>query len=114
VVNFTPRPIYPLEKNTGTLQTGGWVGPRVGLDVLYIRKKSLASAEFERRTVQPVAKLLYRLPYCGSHVTDARPIIPSIRIWTILFQNIAAICSLWIYILEVTQYFAKHLANHFY
>ena len=40
MVNITPRPIYPLEKNTGTLRTGGWVGPTVGLDVLYKKEIS--------------------------------------------------------------------------
>jgi hypothetical protein len=32
VVNTTPRPLYPREK-PGTHCTGGWVGPRAGLDV---------------------------------------------------------------------------------
>jgi hypothetical protein len=32
VVSTTPRPLYPRER-PGTLYTGGWVGPRAGLDV---------------------------------------------------------------------------------
>jgi len=40
VVKFKPRPIYRLEKKTGTLRTGGWVGPRMGLDVLYKKEIS--------------------------------------------------------------------------
>jgi hypothetical protein len=32
VVSITSRPLYPRERN-GTRCTGGWVGPRVGLDV---------------------------------------------------------------------------------
>jgi hypothetical protein len=32
VVSTTPRPLYPLER-PGTHCTGGWVGPRAGLDV---------------------------------------------------------------------------------
>jgi hypothetical protein len=32
VVSTTPRPLYPLERS-GTRCTGGWVGPRAGLDV---------------------------------------------------------------------------------
>jgi hypothetical protein len=32
VVSTTPRPLYPWEK-PGTHCTGGWVGPRAGLDV---------------------------------------------------------------------------------
>jgi hypothetical protein len=31
VVNSTPRPLYPREW-PGTHCTGGWVGPRAGLD----------------------------------------------------------------------------------
>ena len=31
VVNATPRPLYPPERH-GTHCTGGWVGPRAGLD----------------------------------------------------------------------------------
>jgi hypothetical protein len=31
-VSTTPRPLYPRER-PGTHCTGGWVGPRVGLDV---------------------------------------------------------------------------------
>jgi hypothetical protein len=32
VVSTTPRPLYPRER-PGTYYTGGWVGPRAGLDV---------------------------------------------------------------------------------
>jgi hypothetical protein len=32
VVSTTPRPLYPRER-PGTHCTGGWVGPRAGLDV---------------------------------------------------------------------------------
>jgi hypothetical protein len=35
VVNTTPRPLYPQER-PGTHCTGGWVGPRAGLDVCEI------------------------------------------------------------------------------
>jgi hypothetical protein len=31
VVSTTPRPLYPWER-PGTICTGGWVGPRAGLD----------------------------------------------------------------------------------
>jgi hypothetical protein len=31
VVNATPRPLYPRER-PGTHSTGGWVGPRAGLE----------------------------------------------------------------------------------
>ena len=32
VVNETPRPLYPPGKEPGTHCTGGWVGPKAGLD----------------------------------------------------------------------------------
>jgi hypothetical protein len=31
VVSITPRPLYPRGR-PGTLCTGGWVGPKAGLD----------------------------------------------------------------------------------
>ena len=31
VVSTTPRPLYPLER-PGSHCTGGWVGPRAGMD----------------------------------------------------------------------------------
>jgi hypothetical protein len=32
VVSFTPLPLYPRERATGTHFIGGWVDPRAGLD----------------------------------------------------------------------------------
>jgi hypothetical protein len=37
VVSITPRPLYPQER-PGTHCTGGWVGPRTGLDVCEISR----------------------------------------------------------------------------
>jgi hypothetical protein len=51
VVSTTPRPLYPRER-PGTPCTGGWVGPRAGLDVC---EKSRPPPGFDPRTVQPVA-----------------------------------------------------------
>jgi hypothetical protein len=34
VVRFTPRPLCFQRKNPGTHWTGGWVGPRAGLEVM--------------------------------------------------------------------------------
>ena len=48
VLNATTRPLSTRER-PGTHCTGGWVGPRVGLDGC--EKKG-----FEPRTVQPVAR----------------------------------------------------------
>ena len=51
MVNFTARPLYPRER-PGTHCTGGWVGPRAGLDRC---GKSRPPPGFDPRTVQPVA-----------------------------------------------------------
>jgi hypothetical protein len=51
VVSTTPRPLYPRER-PGIHCTGGWVGPRAGLDVC---EKSRPPTGFDPRTVQPVA-----------------------------------------------------------
>jgi hypothetical protein len=51
VVNATPRPLYPRER-PGTHFTGGWVGPRAGVDRY---GKSRPPPGFDPRTVQPVA-----------------------------------------------------------
>jgi hypothetical protein len=32
--SFTPRPLYPRERASGTLWIGGWVGPRAVLDAV--------------------------------------------------------------------------------
>ena len=46
-----PRPLYPRERR-GTHCTGGWVGPRDGLDGC---GKSRLPPGFDPLTVQPVA-----------------------------------------------------------
>jgi hypothetical protein len=51
VISTTPRPLYPRERH-GTHYTGGWVGPRAGLDGC---GKSRPPPGFDPRTVQPVA-----------------------------------------------------------
>jgi hypothetical protein len=51
VVSFTFRPHLPRER-PGTYCTGGWVGPRAGLDRC---EKSRPTPGFDPRTVQPVA-----------------------------------------------------------
>jgi hypothetical protein len=56
VVSTTPRPLYPRERPSIHC-TGGWVGPRAGLDAC---EKSHPHREFflslfDPRTVQPVA-----------------------------------------------------------
>ena len=53
-----PAALYPRER-PGTHFTGGWVGPRAGLD----GRKNLVPTGIRSRTIQPVAQSLYRLSY---------------------------------------------------
>ena len=53
--------LYPRER-PGTHFTGGWVGPRTGLDRC---GKISPPPGFDPWTVQPVAQSLYRLSYTG-------------------------------------------------
>ena len=57
--------LYPRER-PGTHFTGGWVGPRVGLDGRNISSPTVIRS----RTVQPVAQSLYRLSY-PTHVVGS-------------------------------------------
>ena len=51
VINATPRLLYPRER-PGTHCTGGWVGPRAGLEGCGISRPLTG---FDPWTVQPVA-----------------------------------------------------------
>ena len=62
-VSVTPRPLFTPGKDPGTHCTGGWVGPRAGLDRC---GKSRPPPGFDPRTVQPVASRYTTLP--GPHV----------------------------------------------
>jgi len=53
-----PAALYPRERPC-TRFTGGWVGPRVGLD----RRKISSPPEFDPGPSSPVAQSLYRLSY---------------------------------------------------
>jgi hypothetical protein len=55
VVNFTPRPLYHRQINSGTHWAGGWLGPRVGLESFWKTENFLSLPGFEPRTVKPVA-----------------------------------------------------------
>ena len=53
VVNATPRPLYPRQRDPGSFSTS---------------EENLPPAEFDPRTVQPVrGELKYRLSYPGTH-----------------------------------------------
>jgi len=51
-VSVTPRPLFTPGERPGTHCTGGWVGPRAGLDRC---GKSRPPPRFDPRTVQPIA-----------------------------------------------------------
>jgi hypothetical protein len=58
VVSFTPRPLYPRERDPGTHWIGGWVGPTAVLDAVVKGKIPSPRRESNPRTpiVQPVAQ----------------------------------------------------------
>jgi hypothetical protein len=53
-----PIALYPQGKDPGTHCTGGWVGPRAGLDTGYGDKSSrlLRGSKLDRPVVQPVVR----------------------------------------------------------
>ena len=59
VVNATPRPLYPRERQ-GTHCIGDWVGPTAGLDGC---GKSPTGIRFPGRPA--ISESLYRLSYSG-------------------------------------------------
>jgi hypothetical protein len=56
VLSFTARPIYPVETAPGTHWTGGWVGPRAGLNS--VEKRKYLSL---RRESNPHSSVVYSL-----------------------------------------------------
>ena len=54
-ISLKPWPSYPWEKIPSTYLTGGWMGPRAGLDVLEKRKILSRCRDSNRRIVHPVA-----------------------------------------------------------
>ena len=59
-VSTTPRPLYPQER-TSTHCTGGWVGPRAGLDGCGKSRRHRNSIPGHPRTVQSVASNIREL-----------------------------------------------------
>jgi hypothetical protein len=67
VVSFTPQPLYPRERATGTHWIGGWVGPRTGLDDMEKRKfLILLGLELWPLGRPACNQSLYQLLYSGS------------------------------------------------
>ena len=73
VVSTTPRPHFTPRERQDTHFTGGWVGPRAGLDGRNI------SFGIRFRTVQPVAQSLYRLSYPAHNYLPVPRNIPEER-----------------------------------
>ena len=64
VLSVTPRPLFTPRERPGTHCTGGWVGPRAGLDRC---GKSRPPSSFDSRTVQPIAS---RYTYWATRPTN--------------------------------------------
>jgi hypothetical protein len=81
VENTTPRPLYTRRK-TGTYCTGGWVGPRAGLDRY---GKSRPPPVTEPRTVQPVASR-----YIGCNIPASQVIYK----YTVVILRVRYFCQI--------------------
>jgi hypothetical protein len=56
-VSFTPRPLYPRERDPFTQWTGGWVGPRAGLETVVKRQIPCPCQDSNPRSnIQPAAQ----------------------------------------------------------
>jgi hypothetical protein len=73
-VSVTPRPLFTPGESPGTHCTGGWVGPRAGLDRC---GKSRLPPGFDPQTVQPIASRYTNY--------DTRPVITRGRV--VVFQT---------------------------
>jgi len=62
MVSYTPRPLYPLGKSSGTHWIGGWVGPKTGLEAVTERKIPIP-AENRIPVVQPLSWSLCWIRY---------------------------------------------------
>jgi len=50
VFGFSPWPLYPRERASGSNWIGDWMGPRAGLDTVVKRKKSQPLLGIEPRS----------------------------------------------------------------
>jgi hypothetical protein len=67
MVSYTPLPLYPRERASGTYWIGGWVDPRAGLDDVEKRKfLNLPGLELRPLGRPALSQSLYRLSYPGS------------------------------------------------
>ena len=70
-VTAAPRPLYPLER-PGTHCTGGWVGPRAGVDGC---GKSRSPTGIRSPDRPARGESLYRMSYRGPHITPIHGIL---------------------------------------
>ena len=75
VVSITSRPHFTPGQRPGTHFTGGWVGPRAGLD----GRKISSTPGFDPRAVQPIAQSLYRMNYGTQYCILLRVVFRSTR-----------------------------------
>jgi hypothetical protein len=73
--NATPRLLQPRERIPGTHCTGGWVGPRAGLN----GSENLASTDFRSRDRPARSESLYRLSYPGPRPINSPQPKPNTR-----------------------------------
>jgi hypothetical protein len=69
VVSYTPRPLYPRERATGTNWIGGWAGPRTGLDDVKKKPRPYRDSNSDPPAIQPVT----------SSYTDCTTLVPTIH-----------------------------------
>ena len=77
MVNLTTRPLYPREKNLGTLGMGGQVDPRTCLYLWKRKEKSLVptgirAPDRPARSLVAIPTTLLRLLYVQFHVHVAK------------------------------------------
>ena len=69
MVSSTPRPHFTPRERPGTHFTGGWVGPRAGLDVRKSRPQRDSIRDRPARS-QSLYRLSYRAPHCVIYFHD--------------------------------------------
>jgi hypothetical protein len=101
MVSITPQPRFtPEERTPGTHCTGGWVGPRAGMDA-EVRRKILSLSGIEPR---PSSQTLYCLSYPSSRrqsvpqnilfVAATLPLPPRSSHHSLLIKTPPIVCSL--------------------
>jgi hypothetical protein len=96
VVSVTPQPHFsPRERTPDTRCTGGWVGPRAGLDVEVRGKILLSLPAIKLRSLGSPARsqTLYRLSYPAHILAYTGPFLA--LVWMCNFCTFIQIQTLW-------------------